>query len=68
MLKEWWNEERAKLKNRTRKQQLRYIWMYYKLWIIGIVAFLWLVIFVIVRLAPAVFAQQTRPTILFLLY
>lgn len=37
-LRQWWIEESKKIKSLSKKQQISYIWEYYKLWIIGILS------------------------------
>ena len=49
-IRSWAEGEREKLRGMTRKKQLEYIWMYYKLWIIGLAVFLWLTVFLTVRI------------------
>ena len=35
-LPQWYRDEREKLRGYTLRDRLKYIWLYYKLWIIGI--------------------------------
>lgn len=52
--KQWYAEEREKLKKLSAREKPEYIWNYYKLWIIGILAFLFLTVFLIVRISTNV--------------
>ena len=38
MLRNWYENEKEKLSTMDRAKAVQYIWQYYKLWIIGIVA------------------------------
>ncbi len=38
-IRQWWTEERAKVKNLPSEKRMPYIWSYYRLWIIGILVF-----------------------------
>ncbi|MBR1758106.1 MAG: hypothetical protein IJ744_05180 [Lachnospiraceae bacterium] len=51
MIKEWWTEETTKLKGLSPAKRVKYIWQYYKLWIIGILALIYLTVFLIVRIS-----------------
>ena len=53
-LGEWFQSEKKKVRELPKKQALAYIWEYYHIWIIAIVAFLAFAIFVIVRLATKI--------------
>ena len=50
-LKIWYREEREKLRGLHGREKIEYIWTYYKLWIIGVTAFLAITIFLIVRIS-----------------
>ena len=50
-LRLWYYTETRKLLDLSWKEKIEYIWNYYKLWIIGIVAFLFLTIFLTIRIA-----------------
>ena len=47
----WYREEREKLRALGGRERLEYIWNYYKLWIIGIVSFLAIGTFLLVRIS-----------------
>ena len=49
-LSDWFAREKKKVGAMPKKQAVRYIWDYYKLWLISITAILAIIIFVIVRL------------------
>lgn len=53
-LRLWYYTETRKLLDLDWKQKLEYIWNYYKLWIIGIVSFLAITTFLIVRISTNV--------------
>ncbi|MBR3077719.1 MAG: hypothetical protein IKH07_07320 [Oscillospiraceae bacterium] len=50
-LKQWRDTERKKLRSLSGKEAIEYIWNYYKLWIIGIAFFLFITIFLAVRIS-----------------
>ena len=50
-LKIWYYTELTKLTRLSWKEKIEYIWTYYKLWIIGIVSFLTITVFLIVRIS-----------------
>ena len=45
-LKHWYQSERRKLRTLSRRAKAEYVWQYYKLWIIGIVSLLSLIVYV----------------------
>ena len=53
-LKIWYYTELKKLYALNWREKIEYIWNYYKLWIIGIVCFLSLTVFLVVRFATNV--------------
>ena len=65
-LKIWYYTELKKLYALPWREKIEYIWNYYKLWIIGILCFLALTVFLIVRVATNVegfwqLCQHHRP-------
>ena len=53
-LKIWYYTELKKLYALNWREKIEYVWNYYKLWIIGIVCFLSLTVFLIVRITANV--------------
>ncbi|MBQ1678455.1 MAG: hypothetical protein II062_02840 [Oscillospiraceae bacterium] len=56
-LKLWYYTEMKKLYQLSWKEKIEYIWNYYKLWIIGVASFLFLTVFLIVRISTNIEAH-----------
>lgn len=50
-LRHWAEAELSKLRPLSKRQRAEYIWMYYRLWILGVIAFAALTVFLTVRIS-----------------